>query len=135
MPIEEGVTMLGTIQGLVIRGGRAMLVGVACGVSLVFVLGRGDDDGLGPRYTVHGRVMYESRPLEIGRITFYPIDNSRTARHAIGTVQDGYYALSTIGDDGALPGRYRVAIVAKSGAPSPLQPIVPGGATRHSDVI
>ena len=31
--------------------------------------------------------------------------------------------------------RYRVAIVAKSAESSPLQPIVPGGAARHSDVI
>ena len=108
----------------------------ACGIVLVFVLGCGDDEGLGRRYPVHGRVMYRSQPLEVGRITFYPIDTTGTTRAATGTIQDGYYTLSTIGgDDGAHPGSYRVAIVAKSSQPSRLQSIVKGGAARHSDVI
>jgi hypothetical protein len=51
-------------------------------------------------------------------MTFYPIDTAGTVRAATGTIQNGYYTLSTIGDrDGALPGRYRVAIVAKSAEP------------------
>jgi hypothetical protein len=108
----------------------------ACGITLVFVLGCGDDQGLGRRYTVHGRVFYRSVPLQVGRITFHPIDTAGTARAATGTIQNGYYTLSTIGgDDGALPGRYRVAIVARSAEPSQFQPIVAGGAARHSDVI
>jgi hypothetical protein len=117
--------------------GKAMLgLAAAGGIALVFVLGCGDADGLGRRYPVHGRVMYRSQPLEIGRITFYPIDTAGTVRAATGTIQDGYYTLSTIGgDDGAFPGSYRVAIMAKSADPSRLQPIVPGGAARHSDVI
>jgi hypothetical protein len=53
----------------------------------------------------------------------------------MGTIQDGYDTLSTIGDDGAFPGTYRVAIVARSAESSPIRPIVPGGAARHSDVI
>src|SRR5262249_14886621 len=59
-----------------------------------------------------------------------------TARDATGTIRDGYYSLSTIGDDdGAFPGSHRVVIVAKSAEPSTVQPIVEGGAARHSDVI
>jgi hypothetical protein len=119
------------------RRGRAMLrLAAACGIALVFVPGCGDDEGLGRRYPVHGRVMYRSQPLKIGRITFHPIDTAGPARVATGTIQDGSYTLSTIGgEDGALPGRYRVVIVAKSAEPSRLQPIVEGGAARHSDVI
>ena len=80
--------------------------------------------------------MYRSQPLKIGRITFHPIDTTGLARDATGTIQDGSYSLSTIGGgDGAFPGRYRVTIVAKSAEPSKVQPIVPGGAARHSDVI
>jgi hypothetical protein len=129
--------MVSVIQGLGTRRGMAMLgVAVACGIALVFVFGNGDDAGLGQRYAVHGRVMYRSQPLETGRITFSPIDTAGTARSATGTIQDGYYTLSTIGgDDGAFPGTYRVAIVAKSAESSPIHPIVPGGAARHSDVI
>src|SRR5262249_35805267 len=125
------------IPGLTMRRREAMLgLAAACGTALVFVLGCGDHDGLGRRYPVRGRVMYRSQPLETGRITFYPIDTAGTARAATGIIQDGYYTLSTIGgDDGALPGRYRVAIVAKSSEPSKLQSIVKGGAAKHSDVI
>jgi hypothetical protein len=129
--------MASMIQGLRMSRNKAMLALVtAWGTALVFVPGCGDADGLGRRYKVHGQVMYRSQPLESGRITFHPIDNSGTARAATGTIQDGSYTLSTIGgDDGALPGSYRVIIVAKSGESSKLQPIVPGGAARHSDVI
>jgi hypothetical protein len=119
------------------RRGKALLGRAAAwGIALVFVLGCGDDDGLGRRYPVHGQVRYRSQPLEGGRITFHPIDNFGTARAATGTIQNGFYTLSTIGgDDGALPGRYRVILVAKSAEFSKLQPIVKGGAARHSDVI
>jgi hypothetical protein len=112
------------------------MLATAGGIALVFILGCGDNQGLGRRYTVRGRVFYRSQPLETGSITFYPIDTAGTARDATGTIRDGYYTLSTIGgDDGAFPGSYRVAIVAKSAEPSKLQPIVKGGAARHSDVI
>src|SRR5262249_25501691 len=129
--------MVSTIQGLRMSRNRAMLTLVtAWGIALVFVPGCGDADGLGRRYKVHGQVMYRSQPLESGRVTFHPIDNSGTARAATGTIQDGSYTLSTLGDgDGALPGSYRVVIVAKSAEFSTLQPIVPGGAARHSEVI
>jgi hypothetical protein len=129
--------MLSMIQGLTMHRGKAMLgLAAAGGLALVFVLGGRDDEELGRRYPIHGRVTYRSQPLKIGRITFHPIDTGGPARAATGTIQNGSYTLSTIGgDDGALPGSYRVAIVAKSAESSKLQPIVPGGAARHSDVI
>jgi hypothetical protein len=129
--------MVSTIQGLRKRKGKAMLrLAAAWGIALGFVQGCGNDDGLGRRYPVHGRVIYRSQPLDIGRITFHHLDTAGTARDATGTIQDGYYSLSTIGDDdGAFPGRYQVTIMAKSAESSPIRPIVPGGAARHTDVI
>jgi hypothetical protein len=80
--------------------------------------------------------MYRSQPLEIGRITFHPIASAGTPRDATGTIQDGYYTLSTIGgDDGALPGSYRVTVAAYSAVPPKLQSIVQGGAARPFDVM
>jgi hypothetical protein len=91
---------------------------------------------LGRRYAVHGRVTYRSQPLKIGRITFHPIDTTGPARDATGTIQDGNYSLSTIGgDDGALPGGYRVTIVAKSAERPKVQPIAPGGAASPFDAV
>ena len=70
--------------------GKAMLgLAAAGGIALVFVLGCGDADGLGRRYPVHGRVMYRSQPLEIGRITFYPIDVATGARPAPDEAETG----------------------------------------------
>jgi hypothetical protein len=129
--------LVSTIQGLRMSRGKARLgLAAAWGIAPVLLPGCGDNDELGRRYRVHGRVFYRSQPLEGGSITFYPIATAGTMRAATGTIQDGYYTLSTIGgDDGALLGTYRVAIVAKSAVPSKLQPIVKGGAARHSDVI
>jgi hypothetical protein len=129
--------MATTIQELRMRVGKAMLgLAAACGLALVFIRGCGEDEGLGRRYPVHGRVMYRSQPLEIGRITFHPIATAGPARDATGTIQDGYYTLSTIGDDdGAPPGNYRVTIAAYSAVPPKLQPSVPGGAARPFDVM
>src|SRR5262245_58808790 len=90
----------------------------------VLVLGCGKDDGLGQRYKVQGRVTYKSEAVEHGQITFTPVDTTSPARDATGTIQDGNYTLSTIGgNDGAFPGSYRVAIVAKSSETSKVQPI------------
>jgi len=82
--------MVTTIQELRMRMGQAMLgLAAACGLALVLVLGCGEDEGLGRRYPVHGRVMYRSQPLESGQITFHPIAAAGTPRDATGTIQDG----------------------------------------------
>jgi len=129
--------MVTTIQGLATHRGKAMLgLAAACGLALVCVQGCGQDDGLGRRYPVHSRVMYHSQPLESGQITFHPIATAGTPRDATGTIQDGYYTLSTFGDnDGALPGNYRVTIAAYSAVPSKPQPSVKAGAATPFDVM
>jgi hypothetical protein len=78
----------------------------------VVVLGCGDSSGLPPRHRVSGTVTYKDKPLERGTISFAPADEK--GRAAGGTIVDGRYSLTTQdSDDGALPGKYRVAIQAK----------------------
>ena len=82
-----------------------MVVVIGCG---------GDDSGLGRRYKVTGKVTYKGEPVPHGTVNFMPIKPPPPeGRAASGEIKDGYYSLSTAGDDdGALPGDYNVAIVA-----------------------
>src|SRR5215831_11497526 len=76
------------------------------------VLGCGDSSGLTRRYPVSGTVKYNGKPLERGNINFVPVDSQ--GRSAGGTIIDGQYSLTTQEpDDGALPGKYKVGIMAK----------------------
>jgi hypothetical protein len=80
-------------------------------------LGCGDSSGLPPRYRVSGTVTYNGKPLERGTINFAPADGK--GRAAGGTITDGRYSLTTQDpDDGALPGKYKVSVVAKATDPS-----------------
>jgi len=83
---------------------------VAAGV--LFVSGCGYDDGIGRRYQVTGTVTYNGNPLEKGTINFQA--TTPEGRSAGGDIQKGAYRLTTqTSGDGALPGKYRVSIVAK----------------------
>jgi hypothetical protein len=76
------------------------------------VLGCADSSGLPPRSRVSGTVTYNGKPLERGTISFVPADAK--GRAAGGSVVDGRFSLTTQDpNDGALPGKYRVAIQAK----------------------
>jgi major membrane immunogen (membrane-anchored lipoprotein) len=83
----------------------AMVVVVGCG---------SDDSGLAQRYKVSGTVTYKGQPVEKGAITFEPINPAPPAgRHASGTIENGRYRLTTAVDgDGALPGEYKVIVIA-----------------------
>jgi hypothetical protein len=91
-------------------------VAIALSVSAtVVVLGcGGDDSGLGRRYKVTGKVTYKGEPVPKGTVNFLPTKPPvPEGRAATGEIKDGYYSLSTTGNnDGALPGDYNVAIVA-----------------------
>jgi len=93
----------------------AFLRSLAVGLSGLFLgTGCGGGDGLGARYPVSGKVTYQGRPVEQGTIAFLPVDNA-AGRPASGTIVDGEYTLSTLGDrDGALPGNYRVTVESKA---------------------
>jgi hypothetical protein len=90
---------------------RAVVAGLLA-AGLLFVSGCGDDDGLGQRYRVTGTVTFNGKPLEEGHITFHA--TTPKGRSAQGDIHEGAYRLTTQDpDDGALPGKYRVSIVAK----------------------
>jgi hypothetical protein len=83
--------------------------------AVVVVLGcSGDDSGLGRRYKVTGKVTYNGAPVPHGTVNFLPTKPPPPeGRTATGEIEDGYYSLGTTGNnDGALPGEYKVAIVA-----------------------
>lgn len=87
-------------------------VALVAAAGLLLASGCGGDDGIGTRYQVRGTVTYKGEPLSQGNITFQA--TSPDGRSAGGEVQDGAYTLTTKDDgDGALPGKYRVSIVAK----------------------
>ena len=84
---------------------------IAAGSALT-ILGCADDTGLAKRYPVSGMVTYKGTPLESGTINFAPADAK--GRAAGGTITDGKYSLTTQDpNDGAIPGKYRVSVVAK----------------------
>jgi hypothetical protein len=93
---------------------------VSLGVALpvvAAVLGCSDSTGLAKRYPVSGTVTYHGKALERGTISFAPADGK--GRAAGGTITDGQYSLTTQDpDDGAIPGKYKVGILAKEVDPS-----------------
>jgi hypothetical protein len=86
---------------------------VALGVTaVVVVVGCSDDSGLGQRYKVSGTVTYKGEKVSKGTVNFEPA-KAGEGRAATGTIENGYYELSTAGGgDGALPGDYNVTIKA-----------------------
>jgi len=96
---------------------------------VVAVVGCGDSGGLPRRYPVSGTVTYNGKPLERGNINFAPDDAK--GRAAGGTISNGRYSLTTQDpDDGALPGKYRVSVVAKETDTSKVDlKLKPGGGT------
>jgi hypothetical protein len=117
-----------------VRGRVAM--GVLVSFGLLVVSGCGDETGLPKRYSVTGKITYKGEPVEQGTIIFEPNDLA-TGRVAQGTIQNGYYALSTTGEnkDGALPGDYKIAIISKVVDMASVEANRKGGAGRQDDVI
>ena len=90
---------------------RTGIAAVLSFASLLVVVGCGDDDGIGKRYKVTGKVTYKGAPLTKGSVNFYPDDVAK-GQPAVGVIQpDGSYTLNTRGaDDGALAGKYKISI-------------------------
>ena len=63
-------------------------------------------------YSVRGTVTYKGEKLAKGQISFLP--EAQGGQAASGQIENGYYSLSTLTPgDGALPGKYKVIVVAK----------------------
>jgi hypothetical protein len=74
-------------------------------------IGCSDDTGLPKRYPVKGTVSYKNQPVEKGRIDFRAEDKG--GRAASGDIIDGSYFLTTsVNGDGAIPGKYKVTVIA-----------------------
>lgn len=85
---------------------------LAVTAGLAFCWGCGSDEGIGTRYPVRGKVTYKGAPLAKGTINFQAL--TPEGRGASGDIQGGEYSLTTqTPGDGALPGKYRVSIIAK----------------------
>lgn len=69
---------------------------------------------------IRGKVVYQNKPLTTGTVLYSPVADS--GRQARGELQsDGTFTLTTLeANDGALPGEYRVVILAY--APHPGEP-------------
>ena len=81
-------------------------------VGLTLVAGCSDDGFGRQRYSVQGTVTYKGENLAKGQISFVP--DAQGGQAASGQIENGYYSLSTLTPgDGALPGKYKVTVVAK----------------------
>jgi hypothetical protein len=101
MPIRVSIRPAGLGRWVVAVGAVAFL---GCG-----------DDGLAKRYPVSGKVTYKGETLASGTITFTPADGNAGIRAAFGAIVDGRYQLTTqSNNDGAMAGKYKVSIVARS---------------------
>jgi hypothetical protein len=89
---------------------RYCAVIVAC-IALLPLLGCGEDDGIGQRYSVSGKVTYKGELLKAGNVNFLPDAAGASGRGASGVIQAGYYSMTTLTPgDGVLPGNYKVGI-------------------------
>jgi hypothetical protein len=98
------------------------------------------DDGFGrQRYSVHGTVTYKGEKLAKGQIAFVP--KAQGGQPASGPIENGYYSLTTLTPgDGALPGKYKVTVVAKDIDPEKVRSAarakgLPPGAALPQDFI
>jgi hypothetical protein len=83
----------------------ALLVGPA----LLYIAGCGNDDGLGKKYAVSGKVTYKAQPVSKAKISFVPV--AKDGHGAYGDVENGSFTLSTLAPgDGVLPGEYFVLV-------------------------
>jgi hypothetical protein len=100
------------------------------GIGLVLVAGCGDDTGIARRYRVSGTVTYKGEPVPKGNISFIP--TAPGGREASGAISNGWFTLTTATpDDGALPGSYKVTVLAQDIDTTELQAIAHGGQHHH----
>jgi len=77
--------------------------------SVVVAVGCGGEPKL-QTAQVTGTVTYKGELLKTGDVTFIPVVSGPAAMGTIGP--DGKYTLQTAGQPGAVPGKYRVSIIA-----------------------
>lgn len=99
-------------------------------MGIVLAIGCGDTTGLAKRYPVSGKVTYKGQPVEKGRISFIPA--TADANPATGQIENGQYTLTTLTpNDGAIPGKYKVTVLAQEIDDSQMKAIAKGGQFHH----
>jgi len=84
---------------------RAM---IALAAMVLTAAGCGSDDL--PLAPVHGTVTYQGKPLDHGKVVFFP-EAGTPGPQAVGAIEsDGTFRMQTIGRDGAAVGRHRVLV-------------------------
>lgn len=84
---------------------RAM---IALAAMVLTAAGCGESDL--PLAPVHGTVTYQNKPLDHGKVVFFP-EAGTPGPQAVGTIEsDGTFHMQTIGRDGAAVGRHRVLV-------------------------
>ncbi|MDR3619879.1 MAG: hypothetical protein P4L85_11065 [Paludisphaera borealis] len=119
------------------RRSAVRAAGVLASSLAVILLGGCGDDGLGKRYPVSGKITYKNAPVASASITFYPATGQTgDQRGATGVVKDGFYSLSTIGnDDGAFAGDYLVTITARNPDMTQAKENAKGGGSFRQDDV
>jgi hypothetical protein len=87
-------------------------VGFALGISLIFSLGCGRNDGIPDTVPVSGKVTVDGEPVTAGQVSLFAFDKEqKTGAQITGKIDpSGGYVLYTGGKTGAPPGRYKVTI-------------------------
>jgi hypothetical protein len=120
------------IMDMIKNGWGRISAALAVAVTLV-IGGCGDDSGLDKRFPISGNVKVNGAPLEKGTITFNP--TTPEGRAATGSIENGRYSLTTVTpNDGALPGSYKVTVVAKEiqeADAAKIKEIAKGGQAHH----
>jgi hypothetical protein len=91
-----------------------MRVSPTAGAALLIVLAAACNGEPEPQVIVRGKITYRGVPLSTGIIVFAP-DSSRGSRGPLAQAEvegDGTYHLKTADGPGAIPGWYRVTVVA-----------------------
>jgi len=107
------------------RGAAAL-----AGIGLILVAGRSDDSGIAKRYPVSGTVTYKGEPVAKGNVSFVP--SSPGGREATGPLDNGRFTLTTASpNDGALPGSYKLVVIAQEMDTTELKEVAKGGQFHH----
>jgi hypothetical protein len=69
---------------------------------------------------VSGQVLLDSKPLERGTVTFFPMAQGTVSHGDVDA--NGKYTLSTGSNSGVLPGEYAVTVVATGPVPADYKP-------------
>jgi hypothetical protein len=97
------------------RTGFRLIATIAATISTALLgFGCGEDDEFPQRFPVTGTVSYKGEPVPRGKIEFLPTTPPPVGHPAMGTITDGTFYLTThTQDDGAVPGSYKVTVVAQ----------------------